>query len=322
VNMATTLQRDRVNTRSPQRRRRARDLISPQTRAAYLFLSPWIIGFAVFTAGAMVASFYFSFTDYDVINPPKWAGGANYSELLHDPVARRALLNTFYYTVVHVPLATAIALGLAMLLHRIARLRGLFRTLFYLPSVTPAVAVGVLFLLILNGQTGILNRGLGLLGIPGPGWTTENSWIMPGIILMSLWSVGGTMVIFLAALNNVPLDLHEAAAIDGASPWRRFRTITLPMISGAMFFTVITNTIASLQMFTQVYTMYFGSVNARFSSDAAQLYLIYLFQSAFAFLRMGYASAMAWILFVIILIVTLIQLKVGNRLVYLEGEDA
>lgn len=295
-------------------------MVKGETRAAYLFLAPWLIGFVVFTAGSMVASLVLSLMDYDVINPPEWAGFGNYVEAWQDPVAQRALLNTFYYTVFHVPLATAMALGLAMLLNRIRRLQGFFRTVFYLPAMTPAVAVGILFLLLLNGQTGALNRALEVFGIPGPGWTTEAGWIMPGIILMSLWSVGGTMVIFLAALQNVPMDLYEAGAIDGVGRWARFRHITLPMISGALFFTVITNTIGSLQMFTQVYTMYFGTTS-KFSSDAATLYLIYLFQSAFSFLRMGYASALAWVLFVLIVIITLIQVKFANRFVYYEAEQ-
>jgi multiple sugar transport system permease protein len=293
--------------------------VKGETRAAYLFLLPWIIGFVVFTAGSMVASIVLSLTAYDVINPPEWVGFDNYAEVVNDPIARRALWNTFYYTVFHVPLATAIALGLAMLLNRISRVQGFFRTVFYLPSMTPAVAVGVLFLLLLNGQTGMLNRFLGVFGIPGPGWTTESDWIMPGIILMSLWGVGGTMVIFLAALKDVPIELYEAGAIDGVGRWTRFRHITLPMISGALFFTVITNTIGSLQMFTQVYTMYFGT-GQKFASDAATLYLIYLFQSAFTFLRMGYASALAWLLFVIIVVITLIQVRFANRFVYYEAE--
>ena len=295
------------------------DFKKPETRAAYLFLSPWIIGFVVFTAGSMVASFVLSLADYDVINPPTFVGFDNYAEALQNPQARRALSNTFYFTILHVPLATAIALGLAMLLNKITKLQGFFRTVFYLPSMTPAVAVGVLFLLILNGQTGILNQALGVFGIPGPGWTSDANWIMPGIVVMSVWSVGGTMVIFLAALKNVPTDLYEAAAIDGVGPWARFRHVTLPMISGAMVFTVITNTIASLQSFTEVYTMYFGT-SSKFSSDAALLYLVYLFQSAFQFLRMGYASALAWLLFVVILVITLIQLKVANRFAYYEGD--
>jgi multiple sugar transport system permease protein len=295
------------------------DFKKPETRAAYLFLSPWIIGFVVFTAGSMVASFVLSLADYDVINPPSFVGFDNYAEALQNPQALRALSNTFYFTVLHVPLATAIALGLAMLLNKITKLQGFFRTVFYLPSMTPAVAVGVLFLLILNGQTGILNQALGVFGIPGPGWTSDANWIMPGIVVMSVWSVGGTMVIFLAALKNVPTDLYEAAAIDGVGPWARFRHVTLPMISGAMVFTVITNTIASLQSFTEVYTMYFGT-SSKFSSDAALLYLVYLFQSAFQFLRMGYASALAWLLFVVILVITLIQLKVANRFAYYEGD--
>ena len=215
----------------------------------------------------------------------------------------------------------AISLGLALLLQRVGRASGLFRTLFYLPVMTPAVAVGILFLFLLNGQRGLINGMLGLVGIQGPAWTTDPAWIKPGIVLMSLWTLGSTTIIYLAALNNVPRELYEAARLDGAGAWHQFRHITVPMISGALFFTLIVNTIASLQLFAEVYTMYFGNRATQGSTtDAALFYVVYLFQQAFQFLHMGFASAMAWLLFVIILAITVIQVRVGNRFVYYEGD--
>ena len=311
-----------VTAPAPGRRRRT-PLARREARWAYLFLAPWIIGFLVFYAGPMVAGLWFSFTEYDVINPPEYTGLDNYLQLMSDPAVARSLGNTVYYTALHVPLVMLISLGLALLLKRVGRLQGFFRTVFYLPVMTPAVAVGILFLLLLNTQDGLINRALGLIGIDGPSWTTDRHWVMPGIILMSLWSLGSTVIIYLAALQNVPRDLYEAAAIDGAGAWARFRSVTLPMISGALFFTLIVNTIASLQMFTEVYTMYFGNreTQNRFNSDAASFYVIHLFQEAFQFLHMGFASAMAWLLFVIILVITLVQVKLSNRFVYYEGED-
>ncbi|MEU4400256.1 carbohydrate ABC transporter permease [Micromonospora orduensis] len=311
-----------VTASAPGRRRRT-PLARREARWAYLFLAPWIIGFLIFYAGPMVASLWLSFTEYDVINPPEYTGLDNYRELMSDPAVARSLGNTVYYTALHVPLVMIISLGLALLLKRVGRLQGFFRTVFYLPVMTPAVAVGILFLLLLNTQDGLINRALGLIGIDGPSWTTDPNWVMPGIILMSLWSLGSTVIIYLAALQNVPRDLYEAAAIDGAGAWARFRAVTLPMISGALFFTLIVNTIASLQMFTEVYTMYFGNRETQntFNSDAASFYVIHLFQEAFQFLHMGFASAMAWLLFAIILVITLVQVKLSNRFVYYEGED-
>jgi multiple sugar transport system permease protein len=292
-----------------------------ETRWAWLFLAPWVIGFLVFTGGPMVASLVLSFTEYDVISAPRLTGLDNYRQLVSDPAVAKSLGNTVFYTALHVPLAMAVSLGLALLLQRVGRASGLFRTIFYLPVMTPAVAVGILFLFLLNGQNGLVNGVLGLVGIQGPNWTTDPAWVKPGIVLMSLWTLGGTTIIYLAALNNVPRELYEAARIDGASPWRQFRHITVPMISGALFFTLIVNTIASLQLFAEVYTMFFGNRATQGSStDAALFYVVYLFQQAFQFLHMGFASAMAWLLFLIILAITILQVRIGNRFVYYEGE--
>jgi multiple sugar transport system permease protein len=300
-----------------------RGRLRPETRWACVFLLPWLIGLLLFQLGPMIASLVLSFTNYDLIGSPRFAGLGNYAKVLQDPKVARAVGNTVLYTALHVPLSIGIALALALILNRVTgRAAGVFRTIFYLPSMTPYVAVGVLFLFLLNGQAGMVNQFLGLFGISGPQWTTDPAWVLPGIVLMSLWNLGSTTIILFAALRNVPSELSEAAMIDGAGAWRRFRSVTLAMISSALFFVVVVNTITSLQMFDQVYTMFFGSQSAQQSSgDAALFYVVYLFQQAFQFLHMGYASALAWILFLVIGAITLIQVKVGNRLVYYEAEE-
>jgi len=293
-----------------------------ERRAAYLFVSPWIIGFLIFTAGPMVASLVLSFTDYTLVDAPQPVGAANYQQLLSDPRVAKSLANTFVYALLFVPLGTVASLGLAMMLLRVGRAAGFFRTAFYLPVMTPAVAAAAMFLLLLNGQRGLVNEVLGWVGVDGPNWTTDPSWLKPSLALVSLWSVGGSIVIFLAALKNVPQQLYEAALLDGAGPVRRFRSVTLPMISGSIFFIVITHTISALQMFDQAYTMFYGPQQKETASDESLVYMVYLFQQAFQFFKMGFASAMAWLLFVIILIITAIQVRVGNRFVYYEGDSA
>lgn len=291
-----------------------------ETWAALGFISPWILGFMLFTAGPMVASLVLSFTDYSLVGDVHGVGTANYQELVSDPRVRTSLLNTFVYALLYVPLGTAVALGLALLLDRVGRAAGFFRTAFYLPVMTPAVAAGAMFLLLLNGQRGLVNTVLGWLGIDGPSWTTDPNWLKPSLAMVSLWAVGGSIVIFLAALRNVPAQLHEAALLDGAGPVRRFVSITVPMISGAIFFSVITHTIGALQMFDQAYTMFYGPQQKATASDASLVYMVYLFQNAFQFFRMGFASAMAWVLFLIILAITVVQVRLGNRFVYYEGD--
>lgn len=294
-------------------------MIRPETRAAYGFLTPWIIGFIFFTAGPVLATLVLSMTEYDVLSPPTWVGLDNYREGLSDPRVGSALRNTALYTLMYVPASVALGLALAMLLRVAGRATGLFRTLFYLPVITPPVATGVMFLLLLNGQEGLVNDVLRTFGLPAPFWTSDPEWIKPGLVLMSLWSVGSVTIIFLAALEDVPQSLIDAAVVDGAGTWQRFRRITLPMISPAILFVVVVNTIASMQMFTEVYTMYFGTVTTN-PPDEALLYVIYLFEQGFRFLNMGYASALAWILFLVIMALTAVQLRVGGRHVFYRGE--
>ena len=297
-----------------------------ETWTAYLFILPWIFGFLALTAGPMVASLYFSLTDYGLqqiagFEETAFVGLDNYRQLAEDPKIVDSLLNTFYFTIMMVPAKIVAALALAMILAHLTRGAGFFRTLFYLPDITPPVAIGVLLLLLFNGSVGIVNRGLSIFGIPGPFWTTDPNWIKPGLVIMSLWQIGGTMVIFLAAIKGVPQHLYEAASMDGASAWRRFRDVTLPMISPAVFFMFIILTIGGLQTFDQVYVAYFGAGSAGAEApDAALMTVIYLFRQAFEFFNMGFASAMAWLLFVIIMIVTAIQFFVSKRFVFYQGE--
>ena len=287
---------------------------------ALLFLSPWILGFAIFTAWPLVYSAYLSMTDYDVINSPNFVGLDNYAQLFADPKIGLSLANTVIFTVAQIPLYVGVSLALALLLNQAGRASGFFRTIFFLPKMTPPVAVGVLFLLLFNGQSGLVNAVLGWFGFTGPSWTTDPDWVKPGLILMSLWSVGSSVIILLAALRDVPQQLYEAARIDGAGFWQQTLRITIPMISPALFFIVIVNTIAGFQTFDEAYTAFFGSGNSTYSNDAALFYVIYLFQQGFEFLHMGYASAMAWVLFFIVLAVTLVQLLVSRRLVYYQGD--
>jgi multiple sugar transport system permease protein len=306
---------------SSMRRGRMSKMRKQDSRAALLFISPWILGFLIFTAWPVIYSAYLSLTDYDVINAPNFIGLDNYRELLVDPKIAASLWNTLFYTVIQVPLYVIVSLAFALLLNRAGRSSGFFRTAFFLPKMTPPVAVGILLLLLFNGQSGLINTVLGWFGINGPAWTTDPNWVKPGLILISLWSVGGSVIILLAALRNVPTELYDSARVDGANWWQQTTKVTVPMISGSIFFIFVVNSIAAFQTFSEAYTAYFGSGNSTYSNDAALFYAIYLFQQAFQYLHMGYASAMAWILFVIILVITLIQMKVSKRFVYLEGDQ-
>jgi len=290
---------------------------------ALLFISPWIIGFLVFTAGPMLASIYFSLTEYNVLQPPEWVGLANYKEILtNDPLFWKSLYNTVYYTALYVPLHLAVALGLALLLNLNVRGVPFWRTFFYLPSITPVVAVAILWRWILNPNSVILNRFLASVGLPAPGWTTDPNWMKPALVLMSLWGAGGAMLIYLAGLKNIPRELYEAAQIDGAGRWARFLHITLPMISGVMFFNLVISIIASLQTFAQPVLLFNTSEGGgSTTNDAVLLYIVYLFRQAFRYFHMGYASALAWIIFVIIVIFTIIQFRLSQRWVYYEGGE-
>src|SRR3954452_18044217 len=314
-------------TRGPQQERAGRPPLRRkynrrEALAGYLFITPWLIGFLVFTLGAMAYSLYISFSYYNLAkNTTRPAGLANYQAMIDDPKVALALKNTLFYAIMAVPLEVCFALFLAMLLNRVNRGAGIFRTLYYLPKMTPAVATASIFFLLLNGNQGAVNGFLGFFGIEGPNWLVDPAWIKPSLVIMTLWGVSGTMLIFLAALKNVPRDLYEVAELDGAGPVRRFFNITVPMISPTIFFNVIVLTIAALQVFDTAYRL-FSRDQGQATPDAALFYAIYLFQVAFRQFNFGLASAMAWLLFVIILLITLIQTRIGKRFVYYEGDNS
>jgi multiple sugar transport system permease protein len=305
--------------RASRKRRVKEPFNKREALAGYLFISPWIVGFLVFTAGAMIYSLVISFSHYNLAtNTARPAGLSNYAQLFTDPRVARSLGNTLFYAVLAVPLEIIVALVLASLLNQAGRGAGAFRTIYYLPKMTPAVATAAVFFLLLNGNTGAINQFLRTFGIEGPQWLVDPAWVKPSIVLMTLWGVSGTMVIFLAALKNVPRELYEVAEIDGAGAWQRFRNITLPMISSAIFFNVIVLSIAAFQVFDQAYLLFWRD-QSNSSPEASLFYAIYLFQQAFRQFNFGFAAAMAWLLFVLIMIITGIQMKFGNRFVYYEG---
>jgi multiple sugar transport system permease protein len=296
-----------------------------ETWMAYLFIFPWIFGFLVFTLGPMIFSAYYSFTNYGVtqiagIEPTKTVGIKNYRQLFDDPYIGTALKNTFEYGLMMVPARIIVALLLALVLVRIGeRLGGIFRTIFYIPHITPPVAVGVLVLTLWNGGYGIVNKALAHIGIHGPFWTTSPAWIKPTIAIMDIWACGGTMVILLAALYGVPRHLYEAASMDGASKLRQFFNVTLPMISPALFFCFIILTLAALNQFAVAYTSFFNSGSGS-TNSAALFYAIYLFQQAFKYFNMGFASAMAWLLFAISMVITGINIFMTKRFVFYQSD--
>lgn len=283
----------------------------------YLFIAPWLIGFFVFTFGPFLYSLYLSFTDWRVLQAARWVGLDNYKTIFTaDPLFAKTMGNTVYYAVFHVTGVNLIALGLAMLLNQQLRGFPLFRTLFYLPTVTSGVALALVFALMFNGTTGIVNGFLSVFGIKGPNWLFSTTWTMPALIIISLWDIGTPMIIYLAALQNVPVGLTEAAMIDGAGRWQRFRSVILPLISPAIFFNVIVGIIGSFKVFTPAKVITNGG-----PADSTLFYVLYLYRQAFESLRMGYASALGWILFLVIFAFSAVQLVVSRRWVYYESGE-
>ncbi len=281
----------------------------------YLLTSPWVLGFLIFTAGPMLASIYLSFTRYDLMSPPAWIGLENYTYLAGEPVFWQSMKVTAIYTFVGVPLRVVFALALAMLLNQQVRAMRLFRTIYYLPSVVSGVAVSILWMWILSPEFGLLNALLAKVGIVGPRWLFDERTALYALIVMSLWGVGSEMVIFLAALQGVPQHLYEAADVEGATRWQKNRHVTLPMISASTFFVLVMSIIGSFQVFTAGFVMTKGGPN-----NSTMFYVLYLYSNAFEYLRMGYASALAWVLFAVIMFFTLLVLRSSAAWVYYEGE--
>lgn len=281
----------------------------------YVFISPWLITFLAFDAAPTVAAFYFSLTDYSVLRPGRWVGLANYVQMFfQDNRYWVSVGDTLYYTVFAVPLGILVSLALATLLNRPVLGTGLFRSLFYLPSVVPSVAAAIVWLWIFDPLHGILNYALVLAGIPPVHWLSSPEWAKPSLILMSLWSTGGTMVIFLAGLQGIPAELYQAAAIDGANRWRAFIHVTVPLLTPTIFFSLVMGVISSFQVFNAAFIMTAGG-----PLDATLFYMLGIYNYAFEFFKMGYASAMSVVLFASVMLLTLVIFFSGRFWVHFEG---
>jgi multiple sugar transport system permease protein len=304
--------RSSTDTGHRERQRDARE-----TRIGLLFAAPWLIGFTVFFAYPVLASFYYSLCSYDAIRPAQFIGLENYRKLFfEDELFWKSLGNTLFMIVFGLPVSLAASLIIAILLNQ--KLKGIafYRTLFYLPSITPVVATSILWLWLLNPEMGLINLGLEKIGISGPAWLTDPAWSKPALVLMGLWGAGGGMVIYLAALQDIPESLYEAAALDGARTFARFFYITLPMLTPVILFNLIMGLIGTFQYFTQAYVMTSGG-----PQDSTTFYALHLFNKAFLDFKMGYASAMAWVLFVITLAAALLVFRTSARWVYYSGEE-
>jgi multiple sugar transport system permease protein len=280
------------------------------------FTSPAIIGLLWFTAYPLVTSFYYSFTSNSMFDHSNWIGLTNYSDLFADANWWLSLGNTVYLLVFMVPLGIVVALGLALLLNAKVPGQPIYRTIFYVPSIVPIVASAVVWSYVLNPQFGILNNFLGIFGIPGPGWLSSPTSAKPGLIILALWGTGNLMIILLAGLQDVPQDLHDAAMVDGAGSWSRFWNVTFPFLTPHLLFALVTSLIAGFQYFTPVWVLTNGEGTPAGSTLIAPLYL---YQNAFRFFKVGYASAMGWVLFVIILVCTLLVFRFVGRRVYYGG---
>lgn len=295
-------------------------------RNGLLFVSPYVVGFLAFTLYPFAASVYYSFCSFNAIDPPVWTGLDNYRQMLSDGYLHTSLYNTFYYTLGSVPIGIALSILLAVFLNQKLAGMAAYRTVFFLPTIVPIVATSVLWLWVFNAESGLLNgvlRQTGVewllskVGLQLPNWLSDENWAMPSLILMSFWSIGGAVVIFLAGLADVPQSLYEVAEIDGAGPIRKFWNVTVPMITPTILFNLVMGLINAFQYFTQVYVMTAGTGGP---ANSTLVYALYLYQKAFNYLNMGYASAMGWMLFVVVLACTMGVMYTSKRWVHYHGE--
>jgi multiple sugar transport system permease protein len=323
--MATVV--ERPSTASEQaaqaeRRRRRRRSAWRRQWVALAFMSPWIIGFSAFYVYPMISSLYFSFTRYDILSQPKWVGLNNYRFMFtSDPLFWVAVRNTLWIIAVMVPLQVIFAIFTASVLTRVRRGLPFYRTVFFLPTMVPLVAAALGFIYLLN-PAGPINRILGFLQLPQPLWFVDPSWTKPGLVLIALWGIGQTMIIFLAALLDVPRQLYEAADIEGANPWQKFRHVTLPMISPVIFFSVLIGMIQGFQYFTQAFVISKAGDRTNevgYPQDSLLFYTSRLYQQGFEGFHMGYAAALSWVLFLVIMVFTVILIRSSRRWVHYQG---
>lgn len=283
----------------------------------FLCIAPWLLGFLLFTAGPMLASVWLALTDYEILRPIHFTGLTNFTKATQDPLFAKSLWNTLVYTALYVPLHMITALLAALLLN--VNVRGIktYRVIFYIPSIMPAVATAFLWMWIFNPNYGLANALLDLVGLPPQKWLFDETLAKPSFVLMALWGLGSAMIVFLAGLQGVDPILYEAAKIDGANTWTQFWRITLPMLTPVLFFNLIIGIIGSFQVFTTAYIATNGGPN-----NATLFYVLYIYNQGWKFAKMGYASALAWVLFVLVLLLTLVQFKMANRWVYYETGKA
>jgi multiple sugar transport system permease protein len=293
-----------------------------ETLWGVVFIGPWLVGLILLTAGPMIASLIMSLTDFDLVHPDavRFVGLDNYVRMTSDPNVLKSLVVTFQFALVAIPLTMIASLGFALLLNSPKLFgRNVFRTLFYMPIQIPLVASTLVWIGFLNTETGWLNAILQGFGLPGPDWINSEAWIYPALALIGLWGVGNFMLINLAGLQSVPTELYEAARIDGAGGWTSFRRITIPLMSPILFYNLVIALVTTFQYFTQAYTM----TNGRGDPNNATLFInLELFREAFTFNRMGYGAAIAWLLFVIVMFLTLILFMVARRRVYYAGGES
>ncbi len=296
-----------VSARPPRRWWRRKGMIG------YVFIAPWLVAFVAFEALPIISGLYHSFTDWSATGKAeKWVGLANYNEALtRDPLFWKAVSNSLYFIGLSVPLGIIVAFALAMLLNSKIGGTGAYRTIYYLPSVVPTVAAVIVWTFIFETRRGILNFFLELLGLPAIRWLSDPNWAMPALIIMSLWGIGASMVIFLAGLQGIPQELYEAAEVDGAGSWHNLWSITVPLMTPTIFFNLIMGLVAAFQAFNNAFIMTGGGPN-----NATLLYMLHLYNNAFRYFRMGYASAMAVLLFIVVFSVTVVVYRSSNRWVY------
>lgn len=312
------------STGASQPRRFWKRLSFEETFFGWLFIVPAVLGLILFKLGPVLASLALSFTKYEIISSPKWIGLDNYAKLVTDDLWLRSIEVTLRYVILFVPLSLVAAYLIAMLMSREVKGINLYRTLWYLPSVVPVVASATIWRWGLNPEFGPINYPLKILGLPAPRWLTDPDWIIPSIVFISLWGLGNSVLIFLAAITGVPRTYYEAAEVDGAGPWTKFRHVTLPLTSSIIFYQLIVNVINSFQVFGIAYVLFVSNPSASSAgpNNAALFYVLYMFRNAFGYFRNGYASAMAWVLFVVIMLLTWLLFYSQRRWVYYETEGA
>lgn len=280
------------------------------------FISPWIIGFLLLTVIPMVSSFAISFTEWNILTKPKFVAFANYIDVFNDPLFYKSLRVTLVFTALSVPINVVLSLFVAILLNSEIKCINLYRTIYYLPAVVSGVVVSLLWTWIFNSEFGLLNNFLLKFGIQGPRWLSDEFWVMPAMVIMSTWGIGGGIIMYLSGLQGIPAYLYESARLDAAGWWTRLIKITIPSMSPILLFTTLTNVIGSLQTFTSAYIMTGGGPN-----NQTLFYAFYVYKHAFTWKQMGKACALAWLLFLIIMAITMLLLKVSKGKVYYESKD-